>query len=88
MNKLMASLYFPQLSPIAAFRLVYKGSRSMRWAALTDFASFWEASVETRLTCLSDRDEGLAVVRESERLSAAGSMSGMLRAWGNPAGCT
>ena len=59
----------------------------MRWAELTAFGAFCEGSVETPLTYLSDNDDGFAVVRESERLSADGSMSGMLMARVSPKEC-
>lgn len=38
MNKLTASLYVVQFSPIDDFRAVYNGSRSMRGGWLLDFA--------------------------------------------------
>lgn len=37
MNKLVASLYLPHWSPMAALRLVYRGSRSMRGMVLGAF---------------------------------------------------
>lgn len=85
-NKPIASLYFPQLSPIAAFRPVYSGSMSMRCAVLTVFGAFCEASGSTPFGLDSDREEGLAVEMGSGRLRAEGSMSGIAQAGGQPAG--
>ena len=48
----------------------------MRCAALTILRAFCEGSAEIPFGCLSDRALGKVAV-ESERLSAAGSMSGM-----------
>ena len=76
----MASLYPPQLSPIAPFKLVYRGSRSMRWAVLTVLVAFSDGSAEILLALESEREDGLAVATESERLRAAGSMSGIATA--------
>jgi len=72
---------------MAAFKLVYSGSKSMRWAVLTVFEAFWEGGAVMLLTCLREREEGWAVVMESERLRAAGSMSGMTMAGGEPVRC-
>jgi hypothetical protein len=69
---------------MAAFKLVYNGSKSMRWAVLTVFEAFWEGGAVTLLTCLREREEGWAVTMESERLRAAGSMSGMAKAGVTP----
>lgn len=76
-NRLTASLYWPQSSPTAAFKLVYSGSRSMRCAALTLFEAFCDAGKEDPLT-LRVSGTGAGPEIESERLRAAGSMSGMV----------
>ena len=76
-KSLMASLYVPQLTPMAAFKLVYKGSRSMRGAVFTVLMAFCGGSAGTPLTLDRDREAGWAVVTEFERLKAAGSMSGI-----------
>ena len=62
---------------MVAFKLVYRGSRSMRCAVLTVLVAFCTGSAETPLILESDRAEGFAVATESKRLNAAGSMSGM-----------
>lgn len=74
----MDSLYFPQLSPIAAFKFVYKGSSSIRCARLVVLNAFWEGNEEAPLTLESDNEDGTAAIIGSVRLRAAGSMSGML----------
>lgn len=56
----------------------------MRWAVLIVFEAFCEGGAVTLLTCLRLREEGWAVVMESERLKAAGSMSGMTKAGVDP----
>lgn len=75
MKRLNACLYLPQLSPIADFRLVYSGSRSMRWIVLEAFAAFVDSGGSTPFALESDREAGVAVVIPSGRLSAAGSIS-------------
>lgn len=50
----------------------------MRCAALTVLTDFCEGGAEIPFGCFRDREPGKAAVIESERLSAAGSMSGML----------
>ena len=75
MNKLSACLYLPQLSPIAAFRLEYNGSSSMRWTVLEAFAFFVVRGGGTPLALESDNEAGVAVEIASGRLRAAGSMS-------------
>ena len=49
----------------------------MRCAPLTGLIAFCEGDAEMMFGCLSDKAFGKAEVIESERLSAAGSMSGM-----------
>lgn len=49
----------------------------MRCAALTVLKAFCEGNAEIPFGCLRDRAPGKAADTESERLSAAGSMSGM-----------
>ena len=49
----------------------------MRCAVLTVLTAFCEGSAEVPFGCLRDRAPGKAADIESERLSAAGSMSGM-----------
>lgn len=63
----------------------------MRCAALTALIDFCEDSAEIPFDCLRDRGPGKAAVIESERLSAAGSMSGMALAGvsqGHAPGCS
>jgi len=72
---------------MAAFKDVYSGSKSMRWAVLTVFKAFCGGGAIILLSCLRDKEDGWAVVIESERLRAAGSMSGMAKAGGDPVGC-
>ena len=52
----------------------------MRCAALTVLKAFCEGSAEIPFGCLTDRAPGKAADTESERLRAAGSMSGMTMA--------
>ena len=85
MNRLIASLYLAQFSPIATFRLVYKGSISMRCAVLIVLVAFCAGAGATLLTLESDIEERFAVATESKRLSAAGSMLGIATA-GGPSG--
>lgn len=59
----------------------------MRWAVLTVLMVFWDGCVEIPLVLERDKEAGFAVVTESERLSAAGSMSGMTTTGVEPAGC-
>ena len=85
MNRLVASLYFPHWSPIAAFKLVYKGSRSMRGTELEALGVFWVGNELMVLLLLMTRVfEGCDI--ESWRLKAAGSISGMMGAGRNPRG--
>ncbi len=49
----------------------------MRCVVFTILLAFCEGSAEIPFDCLMDRAPGKAVDIESERLSAAGSMSGM-----------
>lgn len=75
MKRFNACLYLPQLIPIADFRLVYSGSRSMRWTVLEAFAAFVDNGGGAPFALESDRDAGVVVVIASGRLSAAGSIS-------------
>ena len=59
----------------------------MRCAALTVLIDFCEGSPEMPFVGLSDRAPGKAADIESERLSAAGSMSGMALAGVQPGAC-
>lgn len=52
----------------------------MRCAALTVLRAFCEGGAEIPFVCLREMAPGKAADIESERLSAAGSMSGMLLA--------
>lgn len=52
----------------------------MRCVALTVLTVFCEGSAETPFGCLMDRVPGKVADIESERLRAAGSMSGMAMA--------
>ena len=79
MYKLMASLYLAHWSPMVALRLVYRGSRSMRWAALEAFWGLVDVVDGALLVFMTFRELGLKVVVESVRLRAAGSISGMLK---------
>lgn len=51
------------------------------------FMAFSDGCAKTPFVLESDREAGFAVVTESERLSAAGSMSGMTTTDVKPAGC-
>lgn len=79
MNKPTASTYLPQLSPTAALRLVYKGSRSMRWAALLGFCALMEDGSEAPLIFDVFRGCSTEVAMESDLLRAAGLMSGIVQ---------
>lgn len=78
MNKLIASLYLAQCSPIAAFRLVYKGSRSMRWALVGALVVFTDNGAEAPFNLEVAREVDIGCEIESDRLRAAGSMSGIV----------
>ena len=56
----------------------------MRCAVVTVLVALCEGSAEVAFGCLSDRVPGNAEDIESERLSAAGSMSGMAMAGVEP----
>lgn len=56
----------------------------MRCAVLTVLMALCEGSAEAPFGCLSERVPGNAEDMESERLSAAGSMSGMVMAGVKP----
>ena len=56
----------------------------MRWAVLTVLMALCEGGAEVPFGCLSDRVPGNAEDIESERLSAAGSMSGIVMAGVEP----
>lgn len=74
---------------MAAFKLVYRGSKSMRCAVLTVLMAFSDGCAENPFVFESDREAGFAVVTESENPSVAGSMSmlGMTTTGVEPAGC-
>lgn len=80
-NRLIASLYSPQWSPMADFKLVYNGSRSMRCAVLTALYVLWEAEAAFPFGLEGAVNESRGCEKESERVRAAGSMSGMLSRW-------
>lgn len=84
----MASLYSAQCSPIAARKLVYSGSRSMRWAVLIVFAGFCVAGAEVTSDLLGMMGVPEGCRMESERLRAAGSMSGMVSKMGGMGGAS
>lgn len=71
-------MYFFQLSPTAALRLVYSGSRSMRWAAWLGFCALVEVGSEVELILERLRGFGMEGAMESDLLRAAGSMSGIV----------
>ena len=50
----------------------------MRWAVLTSFAAFCDDSTAAPFALAVTRDDGGGWTMESERLRAAGSMSGMV----------
>lgn len=79
-NKPTASIYLPQLSPMTALRLVYKGSKSMRCAALEGFGALMADGPATPFILAMFK--GFKVAIESERVRAAGSMSGMVEMGG------
>ena len=53
----------------------------MRCAALRDLAAFWEADIVAPFSFTSDVGGNRDCEKESERVRAAGSMSGMLDSW-------
>ena len=63
---------------MADFRLVYRDSRSMRWAEVIGFDAFCDTVGAFPLSFTGRFCGGSGCKKESERVSAAGSMSGMV----------
>ena len=61
---------------MADFKLVYKGSRSMRGMELEALGVFWGGAVAVLFLVITNALGGCEI--ESWRLNAAGSMSGIL----------
>jgi hypothetical protein len=78
-KRLMDSLYVPQCSPIALLRAVYSGSRSIRGGTWLDF----EILGALGACALNGLGGNIGVVEIIGRLSAAGSMSGIVRSRAN-----
>ena len=77
-NVLIASLYMTQWSPTAAFRLVYRGSRSSRWTVFVGFAAFWDKGKLVPLILVVFSGFSTGWETESERFRAAGLTSGIV----------
>ena len=63
---------------MADFRLVYRDSRSIRWAEVIGFDAFCDTAGAFPFNFTGRFGGGSGCKKESERVSAAGSMSGMV----------